>query len=166
MTAGLTTSVQLWWPTPVLRRTFHGAHGSPEFRDWLAKAARDLAGDLARPGETVPELVLATADCAIAPTGLVPRRASGALFAGIYCIDPGPGAAAKLVFLDPRTSADMIPGTSAPEQAVRELGLAARQLALFPGWLAQGYTAAAGPAAPRWLLVRFRPQAFSGLPIS
>jgi hypothetical protein len=163
-----TAVVQFWWPTPVLTRTyvpsgadaavpFGPAQGTAGFRDWLERASADLLAEICRPGETPPKLVMMIRDYDADAAGQMPRRAPGAVLAGVFCIDPG-----GLTFLDPRPGSEMIPGTSTPAEAVRHVRLGANRLILYPGWLAQGHSAPLGAAPPpRWLKLWFGPAAFS-----
>ncbi|MDX2222007.1 MAG: hypothetical protein SFV21_04610 [Rhodospirillaceae bacterium] len=183
--SGAKAQVRLWWPVKVLQRRY-AAHaelaplwpGLPEreqrfvpagadpalaaFVQWVLTAAADLIAADLRPGAQPPVLSLGLKRLTAPAVGQVPRRTPAAVFAGLYCFDPGTIDARQpeagcLTFLDPRPGAEMIPGSSAPLQPDRILRLPAGALILYPAWLAQGSSAPLGPEPPRWLSLRFRP---------
>lgn len=161
-------AVRLWWPTPVLMRRYQPEPGedlargeTPRLRDWLAAAGRDLLAELARTGDTLPTLTLVMDRTSADPAGAVPRRAPGAVLAGVFSLEPAPDRSPMLTFLDPRSGAEMVPGTSAPADTVQSLSLPWLGLVLCPGWLPHGHQPlGSGPGTP-WLKLRFMPPAFA-----
>lgn len=167
-----TEVVKLWWPVPVLQKTYAPpadapVSDTPELHTWIEAAANELITAILRRTDTRPKLELSIGDYDFAPAGRVPRRTPAAVLGGVFCLDPGPvsverAEAAALTFQDPRSGAEMIPGTAAPANPVRTLRLGINGLILFPGWLAQGHTAPVSDRYPRWLRVWFGPPAFKG----
>jgi hypothetical protein len=164
-------AIRQWWATPVLTRlyrpaesqAFGPAQGTAGFRDWLQKCAKDVLSDVSQPGDKIPSLAMLIGDYALTPSGAVPRRAVGAVLAGVFCMDAGPNTSTELTFLDPRGAADMVPGSSRPPDPALSLDLPANGLVLFPAWVPQGHTAVEPGRGPHWLKLRFRPAAFAAM---
>lgn len=165
-------AVRAWWPVPVLTRLYRSGaeafgpdQGTAGFRDWLAAAAKDLLTEMCRPGETPPPLTMSIGEYALEGNGAAPRRATGAILSGVFCIAPDRNRSVRLTFLDPRAGADMVPGSSATLDPVITMALPANGLVLFPGWVAQGHGAPPADDRPRWLKLRFSPAAFAHVPM-